>query len=379
MRIIQNILRESKRSKKKAKDEPEEEPKPVKTINVKIGDREWDNFPESEAKRVTSLIRQIVRGTLKSSSVVDDLVSQVPGAKQEKLRKVLEEIQKEHGPVAISRIPESFPFLEAEGGSEYLLSGLDDDSMAFLDTEQGTTGRGEIAIALLFGVEEFLTPQEKGEKRSSVSSYDLVYKGKQCDVKDARTMLKDGSVKLQNYVRLGGVVSRRIELAVDDILNQYKTYLRARDFFANQTNGTDFLGILALEDQSVNNPEQMVSTAKKLFIEIMTKIDSIIKDNVETEYPGGIFIITKEKIRLYDPSEFVMYALKGDGRCSVEYVDSDDESYFRKGVLNHLERNKQKIFDEYYEDVNKKKPEEPEVKEPEEIPDLPPEEPEPVV
>jgi len=379
MRIIQNILRESKRSKKKSKDEPEEEPKPVKTVSVKIGDKEWDNFPETEIRRVTSLIRQIVRGNLKSSSVVEDLISQVPSAKQEKLRKVLEEIQKEHGPVAISRIPESFPFLAAEGGSEYLLSGLDEDSMGFLDTEQGTTGRGEVAIALLFGIEEFLTPEEQGEKKSSVSSYDLVYKGKQCDVKDARTMLKDGSVKLENYVRLGGVVSRRIEMAVDDVLSQYRVYLRSRDFFANQTGSIDVLSILALEDQSVKNSDQMASTAKKVFIEIMTKIDSIVKENLEIEYPGGIFIITKEKIRLYSPSEFVMYALKGDGRCSIEYVDSDDESYFRKGVLKNLERSKKRLFDEYYEDVRKSKDKAPEVEEPEEIPDAPPEEPETVV
>lgn len=349
MRIIQSLLRESKKPSKKSKSEPAVDSEPIKTIKVKIGDREWDNFPESESRRITSLIRQIVRGTLKSVSIIDDLVDQVPAEKQEKLRKVLNEIEKEHGSVSISRIPETFPFLAAEGGTEFNLSGLDADSSDFLNIEQGTTGRGEVAIALLFGVEEFLTPEEKGEKKTSVSSYDLVYKGKQCDVKDARTMLKDGTVKLENYVRLGGVVSRRIELAVDDTLNYYRVYLRARDFFANQTNGIDFLAIAALDDESVKSPDEMVSTGKKIFEEIMTKTESIIKENIRQEYPGGIFIITKEKIRLYSPNEFVMYALKGDGRCSIEYVDSDNESYFKNGVLKNFEKNKNKLFEEHYD------------------------------
>ena len=386
MRIIQNILRESKRSKKKAKDEPEEEPKPIKTINVKIGDREWDNFPESEVRRVTTLIRQIVRGNLASSSIIDELVDQVPAAKKDKLRRVLEEIQKEHGPVAVSNIPETFPFLAAEGGEEFQLSGLDAESQSFLDIEQGTTGRGEIAIALLFGVEEFRSAQEKSDlnagkkktRKPSVSSYDLVYKGKQCDVKDARTMLKDGSVKLENYVRLGGVISRKIELAADDVLAQYKTYLRAREFFANQTNCMDVLAALALEDQSVNNMDQMIDTAEKIFDEIMTKMEAIVQDNLNQEYPGGIFIITKEKIHLYSPDSFVLYALKGEGRCSVEYVKSSEKSFFRRGVIKNLETNKKELFKAHYKGA-KSKPESPEATEPEEIPDLPPEEPEPVV
>lgn len=376
MRIIQNILRESKKSsKKKPKEDAEKTPDPVKTVNIKIGDREWDNFPESEVRRVTNLIRQIVRGTLQTSSIINDLVDQVAPDKKEKLKKVLDEIQKEHGEAAISRIPDTFPFLEAEGGTEFALSGLDADSMDFLNIDQGTTGRGEVAVGLLFGIEEFLTPSEKGEKKTSVSSYDLVYKGKKCDVKDARTMLKDGSVKLENYVRLGGVISRSIELAIDDILSYYNVYLRARDFFANQTNGIDVLAIAALEDKSVKSPDEMLSTAKKIFEEIMIKTESIVKDNIKQEYPGGIFIITKEKIRLYNPDEFVMYALKGDGRCSIEYVDSDDESYFKNGVLKNLERNKNMLFQEYYKtdgrssDSVETAPEEsPEEEEPEEQP-----------
>ena len=349
MRIIQNILRESKKSsKKKSREDAEKTSDPVKTVNIKIGDREWDNFPESEVRRVTNLIRQIVRGTLQTSSIINDLVDQVAPDKKEKLKKVLDEIQKEHGEAAISRIPDTFPFLEAEGGTEFALSGLDADSMDFLNIDQGTTGRGEVAVGLLFGIEEFLTPAEKGEKKTSVSSYDLVYKGKKCDVKDARTMLKDGSVKLENYVRLGGVISRSIELAVDDILSYYNVYLQARDFFANQTNGIDFLAIAALEDKSVKSPDEMLSTAKKIFEEIMIKTESIVKENIKQEYPGGIFIITKEKIRLYNPDEFVMYALKGDGRCSIEYADSDDESYFKNGVLKNLERNKNMLFQKYY-------------------------------
>ena len=364
MRIIQNILRESKKSsKKKPAEDAEKVPDPIKTVNIKIGDREWDNFPESETRRITNLIRQIVRGTLNSGSVIDDLVNQVPRAKQDKLRKVLDEINKEHGSTIVSKIPDSFPFLAAEDGTEFYLSGLDSDSMDFLNTEHGTTGRGEVAIALIFGVEEFLTAKEKdpepakGRKRKpSVSSYDLVYKGKQCDVKDARTMLKDGYVKLENYVRLGGVASRRVELSIDDVLSEYNFYLRARDFFANQTNALEPLAFLALQDESVKNSDQMLSTCTQILEEIMIKVDAIIEDHLKQDYEGGIFIITKEKIRLYSPSEFKMYALKGDGRLSIEYVDSEeDETYFKRGLLDNLKKSKDRLFNKYLSEKSREK------------------------
>jgi len=344
MRIIQTILRESKKVEKKKEISSEE---PAKTVNIRIGDREWNNFPESEVRRITSLVRQIVRGTVHSVSIIEELVDQVPEEKKAKLRKVLEEIQKEHGEKIVTLIPESFPFLAAEGADEYGLADLDADSIDFLNIEQGTTGRGEVAVALLFGVEEFLNPAEKGEKRSSVSSYDLVYRGKQCDVKDARTMLKDGTIKLENYVRLGGVVSREIELEINLVLKDAGIYLLARDFFSNQTSCADPLAYVVMNNHTVESPNVLFAACKSLLEDILENSNHFIEKHLKKEYPGGIFIITNEKIRLYKPEEFEMYALKGDGRCTVEYTDTGKESYFLKGALKYLERNKVALFEEY--------------------------------
>jgi hypothetical protein len=373
MRIIQTILRESKKaekqSKKKEKDSPDE---PIKTVKIKVGETEWDNFPASEAKRVINLVRQIVRGTVDSLSIIDSLVDQAPEGKREKLRKVLEEIQKEHGDKIITLIPESFPFLAADGEESFDLTSLGSDSNEFLNLEQGTTGRGEVAIALLFGVEEFLNPTEKGQKKSSVSSYDLVYKGGQCDVKDARTMLKDGNMKLENYVRLGGVASREIEISTDIVLDEFGIYLPARDFFANQTNCAEPLAYLVMNSQDIESPDVLFNACKSLLEDIVAKTDEIIQAELKKKYPGGIFIITFEKIKLYKPSEFKMYALKGEGRCSIEYVDSEDKlTYFMKGALKHLDRSKVSLFEEYRGKKASPAPEEPEEEEapPEEEPE----------
>ncbi len=344
LQVIQRLLREAKKKSKKSDEEPEKE---IKTINVKVGDREWDNFPESESRRIISLIRQIVKGTVASAAVIDDLLLSVPEAKREKLRKVLEEIEKEKGAVAISSIPDSFPFLEAEGGEEFDYSGLDEESLALLNTEQGTTGRGEIAIALLFGVEEFLTPEEKGEKnRPSVSSYDLVYRGKKCDVKDSRSFLKDNKIKMDNYVRLGTVTSSKIERAINSYMTSEGIESSAIKFFVNQS-GPQSVIFNHFLLKKPKTPDEMVEVARSFLRKILDDCNKIVAEALAEEYDGGIFIIdgAVQKIKLYSPDDFDIYALKVDHRCSISYKrPSPNVSYFEAGVMSYFEKNKEALF-----------------------------------
>ena len=326
------------------------EPLSTKRIEVTIGDTKFENIPASAYDTIVQIIREILKGEMSVVDVVDAIVND-PSVQEQgeafanKLRDVLNAINSKFGKIAINKISHDFPFLAAAGEEAYPISELSKSAQDLLNYEPGLAGRGEIAIALLFGISDF---EEAGaddeDSKKAVKSYDLVYKGNKCDVKDLRYLSsKTGKFAANPIVRLGVPAGAAIVKLVDEKLEKHSANkygkIKATDFASQE------IGIKAIADaykkyiQTLDDDEKaslsvpIISSDLESWIsEIIEILDEATQEILNKDYPGGFFTITMNEIRRELPAEFGFHTFKS-GRVNI--TDNDRRTLY-KGLTKYI-------------------------------------------
>lgn len=345
---VMSIIEEKSAKKSVAKDTPGL--LSTQRIEVTIGDTKFENIPASAYDTIVQIVREILKGEMSVVDVVDALVNdpaiQEKGeAYTNKLRDVLNAINSKFGKIAINKITHDFPFLAAEGEESYPIAELSRSSQDLLNYEPGLAGRGEIAIALLFGISDF---EEAGaddeDSKKAVKSYDLVYKGKKCDVKDLRYLSsKTGKFAANPIVRLGVPAGTAIVKLADEKLEKHAASkyrkIKATDFASQE------IGINAIVDaykkyiQTLDDDEKaslsvptMAADLESWISEIVEILDEATLEILNKDYPGGFFTITMTEIRRELPPEFGFHTFKS-GRVNI--TDGDRRTLY-KGLTKNI-------------------------------------------
>lgn len=335
----------AKRKKKKVDTEKSEQIRQY--VDIKIGDFE-EKIPESALEVVISFIRELLMSEMDTKSVIklimtDEKLSGKPDDEIELIERILHALDDKYDPTFINKIPASFPFLAAMGSNSYPLSGLDAQSLSLLNFQKGQTGRGEIAIPLLFGIDKFATDDD--DEGKGTKTYDLVYDGKRADIKDYRNVVK-GELKNSGLIRIGGPSSAAVRDLGDDLLSKNPIDmikdLKVKNFTGMEEAANFIVSRFKSEIGGLPASKIEILSVRDLKKELFDAADGIIKDLddavqtvIKDKYDGGFFTIDETEIKIVQGDGFEFYACKPDGRIVIAPVASRK---FEKGLKSSLEK-----------------------------------------
>lgn len=288
-----------------------------KQLKIAIGRHKICEIPQSMEKAVIALVSDLVKvddslsindETLK---IVKKLGRKYSKKEKQKIAAVLNAIGKKFGIQTLKQVPYTFPFLSATNSDEFSLKDFDAGSRHILNWTRGQLGRGEIAVALLWGITEFDKSKDDDEKYNS-KSYDLILdSGKQCDVKDYRWFSTEtNSFKFDSRIRLGATSSKIIVDKVDKRLKSALNFsstisrfggLKISDFTSQKTFAEKIIETSFY--QTTLNTDNMIMLLQQLFVQI----DEDVKYALNDVYPGGIFTISDELIKFHKTNDFHIY------------------------------------------------------------------------
>ena len=337
----------AKRGKKQAAVNVTPEEQIRRMIDVRVGEFSAE-IPESALDTVIAFIRELLKADMNTSAVIDLILTQVKEsgrtpAEVEKIRSILNAIDKKFDPDFINKIPATFPFLAAVGKDAYQLSDLDADSLTLLNFHKKKIGRGEVAIPLLFGIDKFANDEDE---QKGTNSYDLVYDGKKADIKDYRTDT-GGKLKDTKELRLGEPASdafnEKANAGFQGSAVGFVKNLQAEDFISQQTGADKLIELFKedLNDVSLGKLKLMTKSDVKKEIndaiaEIVRILDDAVHDTIEEKYPGGFFTITEKEIKIVLSTGFVFNRFPGAKRLTVSPSSDVNASNFSKGLLQQV-------------------------------------------
>jgi hypothetical protein len=347
----------AKKGKKKAETSISAEEQIRRMVDVKVGDFSAE-IPESALQTVVDFIRELLKADMNTEDVINLIMTQVEndGSKNSQeidtIRNVLKAIDQKYGADFINKIPTTFPFLAAVGADSYPLSELDPESLALMNYGKDRIGRGEVAIPLLFGIDKFAADDDRDEGKGT-KSYDLVYQGKEADIKDYRNLV-NGKLVDQGLLRIGGPSSQLVIKEGNELFEEssidFIRYLKVEDFpgmadgagsvikaFKNGLSGLSSKKLALMTRQDVKKE------LDNAVIEIVEILDSAVQNVITAKYPGGFFTIDETSVKIVPGSGFEFYSCKkADKRIVLSPVENRT---FKKGL--------QKKIDQKIEDVTK--------------------------
>jgi hypothetical protein len=352
-----NKIIEAKSSKKPTK---EITVGPGEVINVSVGDTRFEGIPVSAYDTLVQLVREILKGVMTPEDVIESIlkdpsVQDLGDAKVDTLRKVLRAINDKFGQIAINKIPHDFPFLSAEDATSYSLSSLNSASKDLLNYEPGLSGRGEIAIALLFGIHEFQEEnQNEAESKKTTKSYDLVYNKQRCDVKDFRYLSsKTGKFSPNPIARLGVPAGNAIITDADEKIKKLPVSLYNENIttksFSSQESGFDailksyksYLNSLSADDKANITPDRIKSDLNGFIDSVVDALNSVAVSVLEDKYPGGFFTITMTEVKLEPPEAFEFHSCKSN---RVQVTPKSRET-LRNGMKSMIDSSVSELVD----------------------------------
>jgi len=293
---------------------------------------------------------------MNTEDVINLIMTQVEndGSKNDQeigiIRNVLKAIDQKYGADFINKIPTTFPFLAAMGSDSYPLSELDAESLALMNYGKDRIGRGEVAIPLLYGIDKFAADNDRDEGKGT-KSYDLVYQGKEADIKDYRNLVS-GKLVDQGLLRIGGPSSQLVIKEGNELFKEssidFVRYLKVEDF-PGMTDGADSV-IKYFENSlsDISDKKLMLMTRQDVkkeldnaIIEIVEILDTAVQNVITAKYPGGFFTIDDESVKIVPGSGFEFYSCKKADKRIV--LSSVENRTFKKGL--------QKKIDQKIEDV----------------------------
>ena len=311
--IIRNYIR-------RILNESDEKEK-TKMVDLTLGDY-TDRIPVSLVDKIKKIIRELIELESSSDDLVSDIVngSNVDERKKDALSALLSAISNKFGKDALTKISQDFPFFEAEGKEEYSFKNKA-DVMNVIEIKGYGIGAGEVATALLWNAKVNNDPPPKddsvvkdnnavkSEKVSSVKSYDLIVDGAHADVKDIRS----------GPARFGGPISKRIKSEINDFINSEENVL-------NLTLD-DLIGQAAIANRVIKAIDSGLISANDALAAIKTFIkecNDISRKKIAEDYPGGIFIVTKDKILKLAPGHFSFFRITQE-RISMSVSETEKD------------------------------------------------------
>lgn len=340
---------EKKRKKKDVSEVlPEEQIR--RMIDVKVGDFSAE-IPESALQVVIDFIRELLKADMNTEDVINLIMTQVEndGSKNEQeiniIRNVLKAIDQKYGADFINKIPTTFPFLAAMGSDSYPLSELDPESLALMNYGKDRIGRGEVAIPLLFGIDKFAADDDRDEGKGT-KSYDLVYQGKEADIKDYRNLV-NGKLVDQGLLRIGGPSSQLVIKEGNDLFKEssidFVRNLKVEDF-PGMSDGADAiiktfknnLTDIASKKLALMTRKDVKKELDNAVTEIVEILDAAVQNVITTKYPGGFFTIDEEKVKIVLGPGFEFYSCKkADKRIVLSPVE---DRKFKNGLQKKIEQ-----------------------------------------
>jgi len=319
---IRRILNESNEKEK------------TKMVDLTLGDY-TDSIPVSLVDKIKKIIRELIELESSSDDLVSNIVngSNVDERKKNVLSALLTAISNKFGKGALTKISQDFPFFTAEGKESYTVP-QDSTHLDVIEIKGYGIGAGEVATALLWNAKVNNDPPPKDdsvvkddnavkpEKVSAVKSYDLIVDGAHADVKDMRN---------DSNTRLGGPIS-------DDIVNSINANLFAKDaLIALNMTVNDLVSqtsvMTAINKSGLDTDEALEK------LEILIKCcNEAIKENIDSHYPAGIFVLRGNKITNYKGDNFV-FSRYTEYRMSIALVkDGNAIGSFYSGIERQLEK-----------------------------------------
>lgn len=325
-----------------------------KMVDIKVGDFAAE-IPESALETVISFIRELLKSEMDTSDVINLILTQIrnDGSKNEEeidlIERVLKSIDSKYGADFINKIPSTFPFLAAMGADQYPLSDLDTESLALMNYGKDRIGRGEVAIPLLFGIDKFAADEDRDEGKGT-KSYDLVYQGKEADIKDYRTLVR-GKLVDQGLLRIGGPSSLRVIDEGDGLFKEssieFVRPLKVEDFPGMDDGANKIIELFKKSIDDLNSKKLSLLTKKDIkkelddaVVEIVSMLDNAVQNVITEKYPGGFFTIDDENIKVVPGSGFEFYACKKNSKRVV--LSPVENRTFKKGLQKKID---QKIVD----------------------------------
>jgi len=352
--LFEDQTPEKKRKKKEVSAvSPEEQIR--RMIDVKVGDFSAE-IPESALQAVVDFIRELLKADMNTEDVINLIMTQVEndGSKNDQeisiIRNVLKSIDQKYGADFINKIPATFPFLAAMGSDSYPLSELDAESLALMNYGKDRIGRGEVAIPLLYGIDKFAADDDRDEGKGT-KSYDLVYQGKEADIKDYRNLV-NGKLVDQGLLRIGGPSSQIVIKEGNELFKEssidFVKYLKVEDF-PGMADGADAiikvfnssLSDISSKKLALMTRQDVKKELDNAVTEIVEILDSAVQNVITAKYPGGFFTIDDKSVKIVPGSGFEFYSCKkADKRIVLSAVENRT---FKKGL--------QKKIDQKIEDV----------------------------
>jgi len=313
---IRRILNESNEKEK------------TKMVDLTLGDY-TDSIPVSLVDKIKKIIRELIELESSSDDLVSNIVngSNVDERKKNVLSALLTAISNKFGKGALTKISQDFPFFEAEGKESYTVP-QDSTHLDVIEIKGFGIGAGEVATALLWNAKvnnDSVVKDDnevKDEKGSAVKSYDLIVDGAHADVKDMRN---------DSNTRLGGPIS-------NDIVSSIK----ANSFAEDALNALDMTvndlvsqtSVIATINKSGLDTDEALEK-----LEILIKCcNEAIKENIDSHYPAGIFVLRGNKITNYKGNNFV-FSRYTAYRMSIALVeDGNAIGSFYSGIERQLEK-----------------------------------------
>jgi len=288
-----------------------------KQLKVTIGRKKICEIPQSMEKAIISLIEESTK-IENNTSLNDDILKitkklcrRYTKEEKNKIAQVLFSIGKKFGMQTVKQIPHTFPFLNAIDKLEYDLMSLDAGSRYILNWTRGQTGRGEIAVALLWGITDFDKSKEDDEKYHS-KSYDLILAdGNQCDVKDYRWFSTEtNSFKFDSRIRLGSTSSKLLIDKIDKRLKSALNFNSSISRFGGIAT-SDFTSQKALIEKLCENIFYNTPLGKDQISYAINHLFDVLDEDVSYAlnevYPGGIFTISDSLIKFHSSNDFHIY------------------------------------------------------------------------
>jgi len=327
---------EKKRKKKEVIEaSPEEQIR--RMVDVRVGDFAAE-IPESALQTVVDFIRELLKADMNTEDVINLIMTQVEndGSKNKQeieiIRSVLNAIDQKYGADFINKIPATFPFLAAMGSDSYPLSELDSESLALMNYGKDRIGRGEVAIPLLFGIDKFAADEDRDEGKGT-KSYDLVYQGKEADIKDYRNLV-NGKLVDQGLLRIGGPSSQLVINEGNELFKEssidFIRYLNVEDFpgMADGANAvitafTNSLSDISSKKLALMTRQDVKKEIDNAVTEIVEILDAAVQNIITKKYPGGFFTIDEECVKIVPGSGFEFYSCKkSDKRIVLSPVEN---------------------------------------------------------
>jgi len=300
----------------------------ISMIDFTLGDY-TESVPASLVNKIKKVVRELVMLESSPGDLIDIIInnSKIDESKKDDLKNLLASISNKFGKGALTKISQDFPFFTAEGKESYTVP-QDSTHLDVIEIKGFGIGAGEVATALLWNAKvnnDSVVKDDnevKDEKGSAVKSYDLIVDGAHADVKDMRN---------DSNTRLGGPIS-------NDIVSSIK----ANSFAEDALNALDMTvndlvsqtSVIATINKSGLDTDEALEK-----LEILIKCcNEAIKENIDSHYPAGIFVLRGNKITNYKGNNFV-FSRYTAYRMSIALVeDGNAIGSFYSGIERQLEK-----------------------------------------